>query len=154
MQRASAGDRADDKLPIDRSQIIGGHGGTRTPTFDRQRSCRWRLGNSDDARAVSSTEADLATFKVLDARATLVNEAVVSSAEAHEVGELGFAAINPVFDVVAIDNGVRAARKSAAIIAERQRAVNRGWNGSRLATNVDGLAGLIAQHWDQARIAE
>ena len=74
-------------------------------------------------------EADLAAVKVLDARATFVNEAVVSSAQAHEIGEIGFSAIDPVFDVVAIDHRVRAARKSATIVAVGQRAANGGWNG-------------------------
>ena len=89
-------------------------------------------------------EADLAAVKVLDARATFVNEAVVSSAQAHEIGEIGFAAIDPMFDVVAIDHRVRAARKPA----------NGGWNGSRLAPDVEGLASLIAEHWHHARVAQ
>ncbi len=46
MQRASAGDHADDKAPIDRAQVIGGYGGKGIAAFGGKRSCRWRLGNS------------------------------------------------------------------------------------------------------------
>ena len=136
------------------AQIIGGNSGTRAAASDRQRSCPWRLGNSHDTAPIGSAEPYLATVNALDCRATFVNEAEVSSAQAYEIGELGLAAISPVFDVMAIDNRIRAARKSATIIAVCQRAANRGWNGSRLAPNIEGLAGLLAEHWHHARVAQ
>jgi hypothetical protein len=48
-----------------------------------------------------------------------VYQAVVMSAELHEVLEAGFAAVSPVFDVMPIDKSrMRAAREPASLVPE------------------------------------
>ena len=63
-----------------------------------------------------------------------VHQPVVAAAERYEVVELGFAAVCPVFDVVAFDEaGGGAARKAAAAVARVDGEVGRGTVGGRVA---------------------
>jgi hypothetical protein len=64
---------------------------------------RW-LGRwvGDEDFAVGGFDGEVGGGVELEVPSVLVDEVVVSSAEEHEVVEVGFAAVAPVFDVVAL----------------------------------------------------
>jgi len=90
----------------------------------------------------------------LDGDLAFMNQAVMPSAKRHEIGELGFAAVSPVLDMMCIYvAAMRAAGKTAAGVPRVQRTADRGWNAARLAADIERLAVRVFEDLDEARVA-
>src|SRR5207247_1653893 len=81
--------------------------------------------------AGGGAEGETACGLRLDGEAALVDEAMVAGAEEDEVGEARVAAVEPVADVVAVEEaGVGAAGEAAAAVAQPQGAAQGGRYGA------------------------
>jgi hypothetical protein len=111
-------------------------------------------GDALERLPVRSDKAECAVIENLHDDPALMHLAMVVAAELDEIGDLGFSSFRPVVDVMGIHVArVRATRESAAAIACVERAANRRWDTSRLASNIEWLALLVLQDVDNARIA-
>jgi hypothetical protein len=87
--------------------------------------------------------------------AELVQIPVMPTADKECVVEAGLSSVDPVHQVVSIDEAcVGAARVAAAAIAPSQSAPQGGRNGARLAPDVDGVAALVFEHRYHACVTE
>jgi hypothetical protein len=92
-------------------------------------------------------------FLPLQRPAFLVNCAMVSAAQQHEIVESGSPAIGPVLDVVRIAEAVRASGEPAAAVPLVERAPDRGRHGARAAPDIQHIAVRAVRHHDAARVA-
>ena len=83
-----------------------------------------------------------------------MNRAMVGSANTDQVLEFRLTALCPVMEMVSINNLMSASRKPTAAIAHGHGSPNRRRNRSRLPTDIQSLAGSIAENRNHARVAK
>ena len=78
------------------------------------------------------------TFVVeLHAEALLVNGAVMTAAQEHQIVQVGGAPLGPVSYVMGIAMAGVTTRESTSAVSGRQRPPERGWYDPCLATNIE-----------------
>jgi hypothetical protein len=91
--------------------------------------------------AIRMQETPAAGGSDLDHDLALVHQAVMQTAQGHEIGELRFAALGPVLDVMCVDVAlVRAAGETTAAVAAIERAADTRWDAAGLAPDIERLA--------------
>ncbi len=94
----------------------------------------------DEAVAVVEKVPAMRTI-CFDPTAAFMQQRMVGTAQQHEIRQLGFSAVGPVLNVVAVDiAAVGATRKSARAIAQPQCAIDGGRNRPGFAANGQRLA--------------
>ena len=77
-----------------------------------------------EALAGRAQETDCAVVEYMDLHLAFVNGAVMEAAQGYEIGELRFAAVRPMVNVMCVGvSSVAAAREAAALIARAKRAL-------------------------------
>ena len=137
-----------DGLPIKWAQIVGCRGSPRVTRSDQTWDLWRRRLRQNLATRISKHGSAIARYRYREA--TFVNRAMVGSANTDQVLEFRLTALCPVMEMVSINNLMSASRKLTAAIAHGHGSPNRRRNCSRLPTDIQSLAGSIAENRNHA----